>query len=83
MGSCPDTDIDPKILLRLSDICRIVPMTSCGESKVYWLKTCPREHRAVVLHAISHANETLPVLRVYPKTQKDKLVSVLVFSGGR
>ena len=28
-------------------------------------------------------NETLPVLRVYPKTQKDKLVSVLIFSGGR
>ena len=28
-------------------------------------------------------NETLPVLRVYPKTKKDKLVSVLVFSGGR
>ena len=28
-------------------------------------------------------NETLPVLRVYPKTEKGKLVSVLVFSGGR
>ena len=26
--------------------------------------------------------ETLPVLRVYPKTQKDKLVSVLVFFRG-
>ena len=28
-------------------------------------------------------NETLPVLRVYPKTQNDKLVSVLVFFRGR
>ena len=27
-------------------------------------------------------NETLPVWRVYPKTKKDKLVSLLVFSGG-
>ena len=27
-------------------------------------------------------NETLPVLMVFPKTQKDKLVSVLVFSLG-
>ena len=32
---------------------------------------------------LAEFNETLPVLRVYPKTPKDKLVSVLVFSGGR
>ena len=32
---------------------------------------------------LSDFNETLPVERVYPKTQSDKLVSVLVFSEGR
>ena len=31
---------------------------------------------------LTDSNETLPVSRVYPKTQKDKLVSVLFFSGG-
>ena len=28
-------------------------------------------------------NETFPVLRVYPKIRKDKVVSALLFSGGR
>ena len=46
------------------------------------------EIRVPFLHSratgdLTDFNETLPVLRVYPKTQNDKLVSVLVFFRGR
>ena len=41
------------------------------------VKSVSTRVRAVVLFAIS------PISSVYPKTQKDKVVSVLVFSGWR
>ena len=48
------------------------------------LSVCPREHRAIVLYATSPSSMKVCQFKgSTPKLKKDKVVSVLVFSGGR
>ena len=71
-------------MLSSSDIC-LHP--SSVNSRLYCVcKTKRVSTRASGNRAVCHLtdfNESLSVLRVYFKTKKDKVVSVLVFSGGR
>ena len=63
-----------------SAMCEETLLAQSRQNRLKSVSTRAPGSRASCHH--TDCNETLPVWRVYPKTKKDKLVSLLVFSGG-